>query len=162
MLLLRILSRILAPSESASTQNGWHSPRPRWHSSGNRARRLVVGARRGRAQAGHRGRDGRGRWRMMVLPVKALKVGEQSQPQWISLVEALHRDQVAANLGRALPPTDRVIIHRQFRAVVSFRPCEKNCAEDYRAIDLSFNCNQGSGEGEGGEVGWIRRIRHPA
>lgn len=137
MLLLRILSWILAPSESASTQNGWHRPCPRWHSSGNCARRLVVGARRGRAQAGHWRRNGRGWW--MMLAVKALKVGEQSQPQWISLVEALHGDQVAANLGRAFAPTDRVIIHRQFRAVVSFGACKKlhESITDF-AFDLIF------------------------
>lgn len=83
VLLLRILSRILAPSQRASTQKGWHGSTPSWHSTGHSAGRLVAARWRGRGQRGRGWRNARWSrgWRMLAM--EALQMREQPQSQGI-------------------------------------------------------------------------------
>lgn len=126
MLLLRILPGILSPAQGAPSQEGGHAPGGGGH-SGYVIRGLVTrggGQGRGGGGGGRGGRGTRGVARVgRRVPVEALQVRQEPQPERVPLVQALHRHQVTAHFRRALAPTHGVVIHRQLGAVVVFRTC---------------------------------------
>lgn len=74
-------------------------------------RRPVVVSRRGSRRLG----------RVLALRRGVLQVRQQPLAQRVPAVHALHRLQVPGHLGRALPETDVVVVHRVLGRVVRQR-----------------------------------------
>lgn len=56
---------------------------------------------------------------------EALKMGHETQAQWVLDVHALHGDQIAGYLGGALSKPDVVVVHRELVGVI--RQCVHTC-----------------------------------